>query len=550
MWLPWFLPHEGGDDSLPILTVKLEKKERRIPFGGGRYLRDILDTTDLRVRSGCGGRGACGLCRVRIEAGEGGAPTPNEQIYLNTDELEQGIRLACQVMPKQDLGIVILSPARKSPWKNLPDVAEPLMKRSPALPLEDLPRQAPSPYGVAVDLGTTHINLSLYDLSSGKWLAGRYGKNPQMLYGSDVMTRLLTASDSPEQARAMSQQVVSAISEALFDIATREGINIQQVARLALVGNTAMLALLSGRNYELMLQPGHWMSPIDCLPDNTDAWALAWGIQPQARIEVIPPLAGFVGSDLLAGVMTTHLTETKDSALFIDFGTNSEIALWDGQVLWVTSAAGGPAFEESGVSCGAPAEAGAIYRVWFRNGAFDFAVIAETKPRGLCGSGLVDLIAGLVRSGGLTNIGQFVSPVSQEGFALLRGERDIILTKRDVDVFQRAKAAIGTGIQVLLAQAAIGYQDLSRICVGGFFGRFLDIANAQEIGLLPRIPCELVELCGNTALAGCADALLSTVAMEHLKNLGDQARLINLSRCPDFDDLFLNNLYLLPMGGK
>jgi uncharacterized 2Fe-2S/4Fe-4S cluster protein (DUF4445 family) len=494
--------------------------------------------------------GACGLCRVRIEAGESGAPTPNEQVYLNTDELDQGIRLACQVMPRQDLGIVILSPARKSDWRSLPDVAEPLMKRSPALPLEDLPRKVTSPYGVAVDLGTTHISLSLYELSGGRWLAGRYGQNPQMRYGSDVMTRLVAASDYPEKARAMSQQVVMAIGEALFDIATREGINIQQVVRLTLVGNTAMLALLSGRNYDLLLQPGHWTSPVDCLPDNPDSWGLVWDIHPQARIEVIQPLAGFVGSDLLAGVVATHLTETERSGLFIDFGTNSEIALWDGRVLWVTSAAGGPAFEESGISCGALAEAGAIYRVWFRNGTFGFAVIAESEPRGLCGSGLVDLIAGLVRSGGLTSMGQFLPPVPREGFALARGERDIVLTKKDVDVFQRAKAAIGVGIQVLLAQAAMRYEDLRRICIGGFFGRFLDIASAQEIGLLPGIPCDLVELCGNTALAGCADALLSTVAMEHLKNLRDQARLINLSRCPDFDDLFLKNLFLVPMGGE
>jgi len=535
---------------LPILTVKLGEGERHIPFTATRSIREILDATDVRVRSGCGGRGACGLCRVRIEAGEAGAPTPNEQVYLNIPELDQGIRLACQIRPTQDLQIVILAPASKSRWRSLPDGAGQHIKRSADLPLQDLPRKVTSPYGVAVDLGTTHISLSLYGLSHGEWLAGRYGLNPQMHYGSDVMTRLVAASESPDQARAMSQQVVKAIGEALFDIATREGINIQQVVRLALVGNTAMLALLSGRNYGLLLQPSHWMNPIDCLPNNPDAWAVSWGIHPQARIEVIPPLAGFVGSDLLAGLLTTHLTENEAGSLFIDFGTNSEIALWDGRALWVTSAAGGPAFEESGISCGAPAEPGAIYRVSFQDGVFDFAVIADCEPRGLCGSGLVDLLASLVKSGGLTSMGRFAPPVPREGFTLARGERNIVLTKSDVDVFQRAKAAIGAGIQVLLAQAAMGCEDLRRICVGGFFGRFLDVANAQELGLLPKIPLDRVELCGNTALAGCADALVSTVAGERLKHLRDQARLINLSRCSDFDDLFLRNLYLLPMIGE
>lgn len=191
----------------------------------------------------------------------------------------------------------------------------------------------------------------------------------------------------------------------------------------------------------------------------------------------------------------------------------------------------------------------AIYRVSLRNGAPDFAVIADSQPRGLCGSGLVDLIAGLVRSGRLTDKGRFVPDVPREGFVLARGEQAIVLTKGDVDMFQRAKAAIGTGIQVLLTQAEMGYKDLRRIYVGGLFGRFLDVVNAQEIGLLPVIPPERVELCGNTALAGCAEALLSPVAVQCLKDLRDRARIINLSRWPDFDDLFLTNLYLQPMRG-
>jgi uncharacterized 2Fe-2S/4Fe-4S cluster protein (DUF4445 family) len=126
----------------------------------------------------------------------------------------------------------------------------------------------------------------------------------------------------------------------------------------------------------------------------------------------------------------------------------------------------------------------------------------------------------------------------------------MVLTKSDVDVFQRAKAAIGTGIQVLLTQAAMGYKDLRRIYVGGLFGRFLDVVNAQEIGLLPVIPPECVDLCGNTALAGCAEILLSPVAVQRLKDLREQTRIINLSRWPDFDDLFLTNLYLQPMQGE
>ena len=536
---------------MPTLTVKSEKDEHRIPFSAGRSLREILDGADVRVRAGCRGTGACGLCLVRIEAGQVGEPKPNENTYLNSTQLSQGIRLACQVIPEQDLEIEILAPAPKADWRSLPGGDGRRIRPVPAFTLRDAPTEVKESYGIAVDLGTTHVSLSLFDLSSGQYLAGRYGPNPQMFFGSDVITRLTTASESSEQALVMSQQIVKAIGEGLWDIASREGIDLQQVVCLTMVGNTAMLALLSGRNYRQLVRPDYWTKAIDCVPDRTDTWAAAWGIHPQASIEVIQPLAGFVGSDLLAGVATTRLTEHGAGCLLIDFGANSEIALWDGQTLWVTSAAGGPAFEGSGIECGLPAVPGAIYRVSAQqDGILDFAVIGGGQARGICGSGLVDLIANLVRTGRLTNMGRFTPPVSGNGFVLVRGEPEIVLTKRGVDVFQRAKAAIGAGVQVLLARADMRYKDLQRICVCGAFGSFLNIDNAQEVGLLPKIRPELVELCGNTALAGCEDAMLSHVSAQHLAHLRNCLKIINLSQCLNFDDFFLEHLYLQPAQGE
>jgi uncharacterized 2Fe-2S/4Fe-4S cluster protein (DUF4445 family) len=158
----------------------------------------------------------------------------------------------------------------------------------------------------------------------------------------------------------------------------------------------------------------------------------------------------------------------------------------------------------------------------------------------------VDLIAELVRAGILTKKGQFTSTVPPEGFLLTRGSRDIILSKGDVDLFQRAKAAIGVGIQVLLEQAGMGYEGLQRICVSGAFGNSLDIINAQEIGLVSKIPPDRVELCGNTALAGCELALLSPLVVEQLEHLSTKARIINLAHHSDFYALFLEHLYLRP----
>ncbi len=536
---------------MSVLTVRLDKEECHIPFVHGHSLLEILGATNHRIHSGCNGRGACGLCRVQIVAGKVNEPTLSESVQLDSTQLAQGIRLACQVMPKRDLQIVILNPAPKSNWRSLRDEERMRANRNPLPHLKGLARKVKEPYGIAVDLGTTHISLSLHDLSSGKQLTGRYGLNPQMDFGSDVMTRLVAASKSSEQAQAMSQQVIEAIGEALLDIAVMEGIVLKKVVHLSIVGNTTMLALLSGRNYNLLLQPNHQMRAIDCLPMNTQAWSESWGIHPQATIEVVPPLAGFVGSDLLAGVVASHIVEKGKGSLFIDFGANSEIALWDRQTLRVISAAGGPAFEGCGISCGMTADPGAIYRLSHKKGSpdFDFDVIASDKPIGLCSTGLVDLIAYLVRSGIITTKGRFTPDITREEFVLAQGKEKIVVSKGDIDVFQQAKAAVGVGIKVLVEEAGMSYNDLERVCVGGSFGYFLNVENAQAIGLLPKIGPHHVELCGNTALAGCEDILLSSVASEHLMSVRDKARIINPAQRSDFEDLFLKSLYLEPLKG-
>ena len=313
-------------------------------------------------------------------------------------------------------------------------------------------QSAKTAYGLAVDLGTTQISLSLWDLQHGDRLSGRIGLNPQSHYGSDVLTRLIAAGESVENAQRIARIALDAIREAFLEICGQGGFSPAAVTRLTIVGNTSMLALLTQTDPRMLLQPDSWARPMDWRPDALSQWARELGIHPQATVEVIPPCAGFVGSDLLAGVLATRLTDQR-GGLLIDFGTNSEMALWDGGRLWITSAAGGPAFETSQVQCGMPAEPGAIYRVDRQENSAElrYHVIGEGEAKGLCGSGLIDLIACLRHTGDLTRTGRFAAPngcfVLQETSPALR------LTHMDVDMFQRAKAAIGVGIKTLLAGA-------------------------------------------------------------------------------------------------
>jgi uncharacterized 2Fe-2S/4Fe-4S cluster protein (DUF4445 family) len=402
-------------------------------------------------------------------------------------------------------------------------------------------------YGLAIDVGTTHISLSLWDLKLGRRLSARMGVNPQECYGMDVVTRLIAAGQSRENAKRLRQMVLDSVHDALLDMCSRNGIYPEDIVRGVFVGNTPMLTLLTESDPKLLLQPANWAQPIHCCLDDHRSWAYTMGIDPDATIDVAPPLAGFVGSDLLVGVVATRLMDCP-GGLLIDFGTNSEMALWDGETLWVTSAAGGPAFEGNQTQCGMPAETGAICCVDNEQNPkeFRYRVIGGGDAKGICGSGLIDLIAILRSRGDLTATGRFVVPDSENGF-VVQNNPHIRLTKRDVDMFQRAKAAIGVGVTTLLVKARMSVGDLGRICVCGAFGQNLNVRNAQSVGLLPEIPLDLVELCGNTALAGCERLLVSRSESENLKSICERATVINLAQSSDFDSLFLESLYLQPL---
>jgi uncharacterized 2Fe-2S/4Fe-4S cluster protein (DUF4445 family) len=194
-----------------------------------------------------------------------------------------------------------------------------------------------------------------------------------------------------------------------------------------------------------------------------------------------------------------------------------------------------------------PAEGGAIQRVFFEEGRLQFDVLGGGEPTGLCGSGLVDLLAVLVRWGRLDPTGRFTTSAAPDGWSVVDGRADIVLTKRDVDVLQRAKAAISAGVKILMSAAGMGQKDLRYLCVSGAFGQCLDVENARQIGLLPNMEAGIVELYGNTALAGCEDALLCEASRNDLERLRACARIINLSHCENFSDLFIDHLFLRPM---
>jgi uncharacterized 2Fe-2S/4Fe-4S cluster protein (DUF4445 family) len=529
---------------MPELTVYTRDGMRKISFLRGVSVSAVLKDAGVPIRSGCCGNGACGLCLIRVEAGEIHPPARYESLALSAEQLNDNIRLACQLLPENDLRISLVNEVSTSEWGMLPPT-----HLTPSLPTPVAVHASPAEgrYGLAVDLGTTHISLSIWDLQQRRRVTGRVGLNPQLAYGSDVVTRLTAACESQQTAQTMARLTIEALRNAVMEIETSDGFSPEQISHFFVVGNTAMLALLTQTDPGILLQPRSWTMPITCRKEDCHDWASILGLQQSAFIEVIDPLAGFVGSDLLAGVLASRLTD-RPGGLLIDFGTNSEIALWDGGRLWVTSAAGGPAFEGCGIQCGMQAEPGAIFQVDQEPDASELhvKVLGGGAAKGICGSGIVDLIAFLRRTGNLTATGKFTLPHPEQGFIVQHSDPVIRLTHRDVDLFQRAKGAIGAGIQTLLSRARMSVAELNRICVCGAFGAHLTARHAQEIGLLPEAAPASVELCGNTALAGCESLLSSPNHSMDLAELRRQAVIINLSQLADFETLYLENLYLQP----
>ena len=492
-----------------------------IPFVAKSNLFSVLALYEhTRVRSACLKKGTCALCLVRIDDGEVSPLTRHEQQRLSTRQIKQGIRFACQVRLETDTYVTLINPLQITA-------------------LDTLPIDSPLPnarYAVAMDLGSTQIRISLWDMVNQQRIATYCCFNPQAYYGTDILNRLSAAALSENDLQQMSSLILSIIDRIVRDWSNTKNVIIEKIL---IVGNSAMLALLAKKHCSDLLEPHFWTQTVD--------YSLDIKLLGQIPISVVQAVAGFIGSDLLAGVWATALTQSANSALLIDFGTNSEIALWHNGRLWLTSVPGGPAFEGCGISCGIAAEAGAVAHIRYDaiKQIFNGTILGDTEEdiKGLCGSALCDLMACLLTAGLLKKNGRFAEPINELEIELTNLSYCFTVKKSDIDVFQRAKAATGAGVAGLLQAAGAQLSDIKRVCVAGSFGQFLTIPYAQAIGLLPDCAPEKIELCANTALLGCEKLLDSSVA-EQLDDLRYCCYMINMAQLANYDELFVDNLYL------
>lgn len=527
----------------PVVSVVCGDRVRMLPADPQTSVRHALDTGDLRVRAACGGLGTCGACLITVLEGEFNPPTLAERQKLLPEDLAQGQRLACQLYPRGPAKLYLEHPAPDAVWKSLDSSCRLRAAGNPAL--------ADYPFGVAVDLGTTHIRLALWQRQAGRRIGSRIGLNPQLAHGADVLTRLDAERLAAADSRVLAGEARKAVIEGVRDILSRDLGEITpilaQVGKVLVVGNTAMLSLICGTSGDSLYDPENWQAPIACIPDDLAAWRDSWRM-PHADIEIVQPLAGFVGSDLLAALIAADITAQPAPAMLADFGTNTEIALWDGGRIWATSVPGGPAFEGVGIRNGIGAEAGAIHRVEPGAGSPRLQTIDAAPARGFCGSGFIDAVALLLADGAVKPSGRFAAPQAATGLRLVPENPRTAIFASDIDIFQRAKASTAAAMAQLAEFAGIDLASLDSFWICGSFGRHLHLSSAIRVGLLPALSRERFRLLADASLAGCEKLLLAPDPGKFNTGIAQRIRVLNLGGVVEYENRFIDHLRLQTFG--
>ncbi|MCL5036912.1 MAG: ASKHA domain-containing protein [Chloroflexi bacterium] len=409
-------------------------------------------------------------------------------------------------------------------------------------------------YGAAVDIGTTTIAVSVVDLARNGIVETRAAYNPQASFGADVISRIIYAGKNGGLEQL--QRVVSgAINRLISSICSENGISIHDVTCVVAAGNTTMMHLL------LKLDPSYIRRepyiPVAAELPPVHAMEAGIFINPRGLLRCVPGVASYVGGDITSGVIASGLADSDEISFLMDIGTNGEVVLGCKDWLMCCSCSAGPAFEGGGIKCGMRASAGAIQEIKIDNGDISYRVIGDVKPRGICGSGLIDLVAGMMRNGLVNRAGRFTEKAgdrlrsSDEGMEFVvvyAGEtasgEDVVFTEIDMENLLRAKGAMYVGARFLFQKAGLSFNDLSKFYIGGGFGNYINLKNAVTIGLLPDIDMDKFQFIGNSSLTGARLCLKSRKAFERAGLTARMMTNFELSVEPGFMNEFTSALFL------
>jgi len=492
----------------------------------------------LHILSECGGYGTCGKCKVLMKP----PPMPSKIDYMHISEsdIKRGVRLACQHKVQNDLRVAIMGTAAQV--KILIDGI--------AIPTKlDFDKGLENKKGIAIDLGTTTIVAYLLDLETGIQIGHAASLNPQIMYGEDVMSRITYAVVEDDGPDVLKDAVLLKIEEIITELASSNQVNLQDIVRLTIVGNPAMHHLLLGLDTKsLGIAP---YEPVVKKALNKSGKDLGFTKIKEANVYLAPNIAGFVGGDTAAFILSQRLDTTDKIVLGIDIGTNGEIVLSKQGELFCCSAAAGSAFEGAMIRHGMRGQEGAIeyLSIIDPDQAPQIFVIGNTPPKGICGSGIVDLVAELKASsiissnGKLLESSRVITLEGEKAYTIAKpGEHKsqqlLVFTQNDIRQVQLAKGAILAGASILMKSTGIDIMDIDILLLAGAFGNYINPKNALAIGLLPPVDIEKVIPVGNAAGDGAKRMLLSLKDRALIESVVERVRYIELAQYDDFSRIF------------
>jgi uncharacterized 2Fe-2S/4Fe-4S cluster protein (DUF4445 family) len=479
---------------MPEVLIRLEPLGETVRTSPGTPLREILFA--YGVEFPCGGESRCKRCRVRVIQGDLDA-SPSAGL-LTPQEIAEGWRLSCRAIAHTNATLEV------GQWESsiLTDESE--------IDLAEYLSPRPG-LGIAIDLGTTTLVAQLIDLQTASVLGVRTALNPQARHGADVMTRVQFALDPcgrEELCALIRNELGRMVRELVCGHAAPSIIHI--------AGNTVMHHLFCGVDVTPLSHAPFDPDALDGIAFTADA--LHWPETAGATIRFLPNLGGFVGSDILAGILATHMHHREELVALVDLGTNGEIVIGNRNRLICASTAVGPAFEGGRISCGMRAATGAISKVELDGGMLRCRVLGGGPARGICGSGLVDAVACGLNAGAIQPNGRIAQPI--------RLSDDLQLTQQDIRQVQLAKGAIAGGLRILLRRIGAAADDVTALYLAGAFGNYITVASARRIGLL-EFPDHIIQPAGNTSLLGTRRTLFNysdpRAIVEHIPLAADPA---------------------------
>ena len=599
------------------LLIDFEPIGRRGECQPGDSLLECARSLGVDLVNICGGSKSCGDCIVQVIEGKVSPIVDTEREHLDDKQLKKGFRLACCVVPESNCIINVPPESLTTPQRTQTEGLEidiepdPLIKthfvelipptiddlrsdtdrltekltadfnltsvcfdfaalRESSTILREygwrvnvvfrdnevlalLPEDA-KPLGLAVDLGTTKIAAYLMDLESGDTLASMGLMNPQIAYGEDIIARLASAQKDTESSDKFQKITVEAINEAIEALCQKTKRHPGHIVEFVIVGNTAMHHLLLGFPIKQLGRAPY----VPAVSSAIDIKARELGLNcgTGAYVHLLPNIAGFVGADHVSLLLSTAIHKKKGIVLAVDIGTNTEICLANRGVFTSLSTASGPAFEGARIKHGMRAAPGAIERFKIIEGQNEYQTIGDSPAVGLCGSGILDVIAQLHKLGIINRRGKLSNHSRTRGegkeieYVVVykdehrSGAAEVTLTQKDIEQIQLAKGAIRTGINVLLDNNNLTVNDLDQIIIAGAFGTYLDVTSAIEIGMLPDIQHDRFLQVGNGAGMGAKLALVSGKKRSEARALAKQIKYIELAGDPSFMKMFAKAMYL------